>query len=151
VNTGAVKCNIILEALFYLLEDGPFEVLLVNPHHVKNLPSRKIEVSDAAWLVKLGAHGLVRGSLVPPESIRQRRDLTRTRTAIVRERSREIQRLEKCLEDAGIKLSSVATDVTGVSGRAKLKSLVVGERDPGILADMAKRRGPKSPVKRGPH
>ena len=87
---------------YYVLEDGPFEVMLVNPRHVKNLPGRKTDVSDAAWLAQLGAHGLVRGSFVPPEPIRQLRDLTRARSAIVHERSREIQRLEKFLEDAGI-------------------------------------------------
>ncbi|MHB1088857.1 MAG: IS110 family RNA-guided transposase [Acidimicrobiales bacterium] len=125
---------------YYVLEDGPFELMLVNPRHVKNLPGRKTDVSDAAWLAQLGAHGLVRGSFVPPEPIRQLRDLTRARTAIVRERSREIQRLEKFLEDAGIKLSSVATDITGVSGRAMLDALVAGERDTNVLADMAKRR-----------
>lgn len=124
---------------FYLLEDG-FEVMLVNPRHVKNLPGRKTDVSDAAWLADLGAHGLVRGSLVPPEPIRQLRDLTRTRTAIVRERSREIARLAKLLEDAGIKLSSVATDIMGVSGRAMLEALIDGRRDPQVLADLAKRR-----------
>jgi transposase len=125
---------------YYLLEDGPFEVLLVNARHVKNLPGRKSDVSDAAWLAQLGAHGLVRGSFVPPEPIRQLRDLTRTRTAIVRERGREIQRLEKLLEDAGIKLSSVASDITGVSGRAMLEALIGGVDDPAVLADLAKRR-----------
>ena len=94
---------------YYLLEDGPFEVMLVNARHAKNMPGRKTDVSDAAWLAELGAHGLVRGSFVPPEPIRQLRDLTRTRTTITRERSREFQRLEKLLEDAGIKLSSVAS------------------------------------------
>ena len=84
----------------YLLEDGPFEVMLVNARHVKNLPGRKSDVSDAAWLADLGAHGLVRGSFVPPEPIRQLRDLTRTRNTITRERAREIQRLEKLLERA---------------------------------------------------
>jgi transposase len=78
---------------YYLLEDGPFEVMLVNARHVKNLPGRKTDVSDAAWLAQLGAHGLVRGSFVPPEPIRQLRDLTRTRTTITRTRAREIQRL----------------------------------------------------------
>ena len=125
---------------YYLLEEGPFEVMLVNPRHVKNLPGRKTDVSDAAWLAQLGAHGLVRGSFVPPEPIRQLRDLTRARTAIVRERSREMQRLEKFLEDAGIKLSSVASEITGVSGRAMLDALVAGERDSDVLADMAQRR-----------
>jgi transposase len=125
---------------YYLLEDGPFEVMLVNARHVRNLPGRKSDVSDAGWLAQLGAHGLVRGSFVPPEPIRQLRDLTRTRTAIVRERAREIQRLEKLLEDAGIKLSAVATDITGVSGRAMLEALIEGQRDPVVLADLAKRR-----------
>ena len=125
---------------YYLLEDGPFEVLLVNARHVKNMPGRKTDVSDAAWLAQLGAHGLVRGSFVPPEPIRQLRDLTRTRTAIVRQRAREIQRLEKLLEDAGIKLSSVAADISGVSGRAMLEALISGQRDPAELAELAKRR-----------
>jgi transposase len=125
---------------YYLLEDGPFEVLLVNARHVKNLPGRKTDVSDAAWLAQLGAHGLLRGSFVPPEPIRQLRDLTRTLTTLVRERAREIQRLEKLLEDAGIKLSSVATDITGVSGRAMLEALIAGQRDPTELAELAKRR-----------
>jgi transposase len=125
---------------YYLLEDGPFEVMLVNARHAKNLPGRKTDVSDAAWLADLGAHGLVRGSFVPPEPIRQLRDLTRTRTMIARVRGQEVQRLEKLLEDAGIKLSSVASDITGVSGRAMLEALIAGERDPVVLAELAKRR-----------
>jgi len=125
---------------YYLLEDGPFEVLLVNARHVKNLPGRKTDVSDTAWLAQLGAHGLVRGSFVPPEPIRRLRDLTRTRTTVVRERGREYQRLEKLLEDAGIKLTSVATDISGVSGRAMLEALIGGQRDPAALADLAKAR-----------
>ena len=124
----------------YVLEDGPFEVMLVNARHVKNLPGRKTDVSDAAWLAQLGAHGLVRGSFVPPEPIRQLRDLTRARSAIVRERAREIQRLEKFLENSGIKLSAVASNIVGVSGRAMLEALVEGQRDPDTLADLAKRR-----------
>jgi len=125
---------------YYLLEDAPFKVELVNARHVKNIPGRKTDVSDAAWLAQLGAHGLVRGSFVPPEPIRQLRDLTRTRTTMVRERAKEIQRLEKLLEDAGIKLSSVASDISGVSGRLMLDALIAGQRDPGALADLAKRR-----------
>lgn len=124
---------------YYLLEDGPFELMLVNARHVKNLPGRKTDVSDAAWLAQLGAHGLVRGSFVPPEPIRQLRDLTRTRTTLVRTRAKEIQRLEKLLEDAGIKLSSVASDISGVSGRAMLEALIAWQRDPGELAELAKR------------
>jgi transposase len=125
---------------YYLLEEAPFEVMLVNARQAKNIPGRKTDVSDAAWLAQLGAHGLVRGSFVPPEPIRQLRDLTRTRTTLTRDRAREIQRLEKLLEDAGIKLSSVASDITGVSGRAMLEALVEGQRDPTVLADLAKRR-----------
>jgi transposase len=126
---------------FYcLLEDAGFEVMLVNARHVKNLPGRKTDVSDATWLAQLGAHGLVRGSFVPTGPIRQLRDLTRARTAITRERGREIQRLEKLLEDAGIKLSAVASDILGVSGRLMLEALIAGDRDPVALADLAKRR-----------
>ena len=125
---------------YYLLEDAGFEVMLVNARHARNLPGRKTDVSDAAWLAQLAAHGLVRGSFVPPEPIRHLRDLTRTRTAITRERGREVQRLEKLLEDAGIKLSSVATDTTGVSGRAMLEALIAGQHDPAQLAELAKRR-----------
>src|SRR5215203_208397 len=120
---------------YFLLEDAGFEVLLVNARQVKNLPGRKSDVSDAAWLAQLGAHGLVRGSFVPPAPIRQLRDLTRARTAMTRERGREIQRLEKLLEDAGIKLSSVASDITGVSSRLMLQSLIDGQRDPAVVAD----------------
>jgi transposase len=125
---------------YYLLEDAGFEVMLVNARHVKNLPGRKTDVSDATWLAQLGAHGLVRGSFVPPEPIRQLRDLTRARTAITRERGREVQRLEKLLEDAGIKLSAVASDILGVSGRQMLEALIAGNHDPVVLADLAKRR-----------
>jgi transposase len=126
---------------YYLLEDLPgVEVLLVNARHVKTVPGRKTDVADATWLARLGAHGLVRGSFVPPAEIRQLRDLTRARTAITRERAREAQRLEKLLEDAGIKLSAVASDILGVSGRAMLEALIEGDRDPAALADLAKRR-----------
>ncbi len=125
---------------YYLLEDAGFEVLLVNARYVKNLPGRKTDVADATWLAQLGAHGLVRGSFVPPEPIRHLRDLTRARTAITRERSREAQRLEKLLEDCGIKLSAVASDILGVSGRLMLEALIAGDRDPAALADLAKRR-----------
>ena len=130
---------------YYLLEDlaqagEGVEVMLVNAREAKNLPGRKTDVADATWLAQLGAHGLVRASFVPPAPIRELRDLTRTRTAITRERSREVQRLEKLLEDAGIKLSSVATDIVGVSGRAMLQALAEGERDPRVLADLAQRR-----------
>jgi len=124
---------------YYLLDDG-LDVVLVNAASVRNLPGRKTDVSDAAWLADLGAHGLVKSSFVPPAPIRALRDLTRTRTVITRERTREVQRLEKLLEDAGIKLSAVASDITGVSGRAMLEALIAGQRDPAVLAELAQRR-----------
>jgi transposase len=131
---------------YYLLDDG-LDVMLVNARDARNVPGRKSDVSDAAWLADLGAHGLVRGSFVPPPPIRELRDLTRARTVITRERSREAQRLEKLLEDAGIKLSSVATDITGASSRRMLEALIEGQQDPKIIADLAHwRMRPKIPA-----
>src|SRR3954471_18969066 len=124
---------------FYLLEDV-LNVVLVNAAHAKNLPGHKSDVADAVWLAQLAECGLLRASFVPPEPIRQLRDLTRYRTTLLTERSREAKRLEKELEDAGIKLSSVATDILGVSGRLMLQALIDGERDPAVLADLAKAR-----------
>jgi transposase len=124
---------------YYLLEDA-LTVMLVNPRDARNRPGRKTDVSDAAWLADLGAHGLLRASLVPPPPIRRLRDLTRARTDLKRDRARQIHRLEKILEDAGIKLSSVATDIMGQSGRAMLEALVEGKADPAAMADLAKLR-----------
>src|SRR4051795_10356728 len=124
---------------FYYLLDDALDMMLVNASRVRKVPGRKTDVSDAAWLADLGAHGLVTASLVPPPPIRALRDLTRARTHITRERSREVLRLEKLLEDAGIKLSSVATDITGVSGRAMLEALPAAQPDPAVIADLAKR------------
>jgi transposase len=130
---------------FYLLEDC-LNVILVNAAHAKGLPGRKTDVSDAAWLCQMGECGLLKASFVPPEPIRHLRDLTRYRVTLTAERSREAQRLEKELEDAGIKLSAVATDILGVSGRAMLAALIEGERDVHTLAEMAKARmRPKIP------
>ncbi|MGH3782213.1 MAG: IS110 family transposase [Pseudonocardiaceae bacterium] len=130
---------------FYLLEDT-LNVILVNAAHAKGPPGRKTDVSDAAWLCQLGECGLLKASFVPPEPIRQLRDLTRYRTTLATERTREANRLEKELEDAGIKLSSVASDILGVSGRAMLGALIEGERDVHTLAEMAKARmRPKIP------
>jgi transposase len=122
---------------YYLLEDAGFELMLVNARHARNVPGRKTDVADATWLAQLGAHGLIRASFVPPEPIRQLRDLTRTRLALTRERTREAQRLEKLLEDSGIKLSAVASEVLGVSGREMLEALIAGKRDPQELAQLA--------------
>jgi transposase len=125
--------------VYYLLEDD-FECWLLNARHLKNVPGRKTDVKDAEWIAELVEHGLVRPSFVPPPPIRELRDLTRYRKAVIHERTREVQRLEKVLEDAGIKLSSVASDILGVSGRAMLEAMVGGERDATVLADLAKRR-----------
>ncbi len=125
---------------WYVLEQRGFALLLVNAHHVKILPGRKTDVGDAAWLCELLECGLLRGSFVPPPAIRQLRDLTRYRKRLIQAHSAECQRIQKTLEDAGIKLDSVAADILGVSGRAMLKALVAGERDPGVLAELARGR-----------
>lgn len=125
---------------YYYPMESDLNLMLVNARYARNLPGRKTDVADAQWLAELGAHGLVRPSFVPPEPIRELRELTRTRTVFTRERSREVQRLEKLLEDSGIKLSSVATQITGVSGRAILAALIDGQHDPAQLAELAKGR-----------
>jgi len=127
------------KAVFYLLEDA-FTCLLVNPAHVKQVPGRKTDVKDCAWIAQLLEHGLLRGSFVPPAPIRELRDLTRLRKAATQDRTRAANRLHKVLEDAGIKLASVATDILGVSGRAMLDALVQGTTDPQVLAEMARGR-----------
>jgi len=124
--------------VWYVLEERGFELKLVNARHVKILPGRKTDVADAEWLAELLEHGLLRGSFVPPPAIRQLRDLTRYRKRLVQAHTAECQRIHKTLEDAGIKLDSVASDVLGVSGRAMLGALIAGERDPQVLAELAK-------------
>jgi transposase len=124
--------------VWYVLEERSFELKLVNAQHVKILPGRKSDVLDAEWLAELLEHGLLRGSFVPPPAIRELRDLTRYRKRLIQAHTAECQRIQKTLEDAGIKLDSVASDVLGVSGRAMLHALVAGERDPDVLAQLAK-------------
>jgi transposase len=123
--------------VYYLLEDD-FELMLVNAQHVKNVPGRKTDVQDAQWLCQLLEHGLVRASFVPPKPFRELRDLTRYRKSLTWERSREANRLQKQLEDANIKLASVASRVLGASGRAMLDELCEGNNDPKALAELAK-------------
>jgi transposase len=125
--------------VWYVLEDQA-ECWLLNAAHMRNVPGRKTDVADAAWIAQLVEHGLVRPSFVPPRPIRELRDLTRYRKTQIQERGREVQRLDKVLQDAGIKLSSVAADVLGVSGRAMLEALVAGSHDPQVLAALAKGR-----------
>lgn len=130
---------------YYVFEDA-LPVMLVNAKAARNIPGRKTDVSDASWLAQLGAHGLLRASFVPPPPIRELRDLTRARSAVVHERIRCIQRLEKFLESTGIKLSSTVSNLMGVSSRAMLQALVDGERDPAVLAQLARGRLRKKTV-----
>jgi len=135
------------KSVYYGLEGLFGEVWLVNAHHVKNVPGRKTDMADAEWLADVAAHGMVRPSLVPEPAARELRELTRYRKVQVSIRAQEVQRLDKLLQDAGIKISSVASSVLGKSTRAMLEALITGERDPAILADKALRRmRPKIPA-----
>lgn len=122
--------------VWHILEES-FELILANAAHVKNVPGRKTDVNDSMWLADLLAHGLIRASFVPPAAVQELRTLTRTRKQFVRERAAHVQRIEKLLEDANIKLSSVITDITGKSGRAVLKALIEGQTDPEQLLVLA--------------
>jgi transposase len=124
--------------VFYLVEAEGFECWLLNAKHVKNVPGRpKTDKLDAVWLAKVVERGMCRPSFVPPKPIRQLRDITRYRRSLIREQTREKQRLEKTLEDAQIKLDSVISDLHGVSGRRMLQAMIDGQRDPAVLAEMA--------------
>lgn len=126
--------------VFNLLE-GSFNVLLVNAAHIKAVPGHKTDVKDCEWgIAELLSYGLLKGSFIPPEPIRELRDLTRYRKSLSDERTREINRLQKLLESANIKLSSVATDIMGTSGRAMLDALLSGSTNPEVLADLARGR-----------
>jgi len=133
--------------VWHVLEEvAGLELLLVNAHHVKNLPGRKTDVADAAWLAQLLECGLLRGSFVPPPVIARLRDLTRYRKKLVEDRAKETQRIQKLLEDAGIKLDSVVSDVLGTLAREMLEALIAGVRDVEVLADKARTRmRPKIP------
>jgi transposase len=123
--------------VFNVLE-GAFEVLLVNAQHIKAVPGRKTDVKDSEWIAQLLEHGLLRASFIPPAPIRELRELTRYRKTLIQERAREAHRVHKVLESANIKLTNVASDVLGASGRCMLKALIAGERDGAKLADLAK-------------
>jgi transposase len=124
----------------YNLLEGHFEILVVNAKHVKNVPGRKTDVKDAEWLADLLRHGLLRGSFIPPQAQRDLRDLTRQRTNLVQDRATVVNRLHKVLEWANIKLTSVATNVTGASARAMLEAILAGQADPQVLAEFAQGR-----------
>ena len=134
---GMESTGVYWKPVSYVLEDQ-LECQLLNARHLRNLPGRKTDVKDAEWIAQLVQHGLVRPSFVPPKPIRELRDLTRYRKAQINERIAEAQRLDKILQDAGVKLSSVATEILGVSGRAMLTALVEGTRDPGVLSELAR-------------
>jgi transposase len=123
--------------LFNLLE-GRLTVVLANAHHVKAVPGRKTDVRDSEWLLDLLQHGLIRASFIPAAPIRALRDLTRFRTSLIEERTRALNRIQKILEDANVKLASVASEVLGASGRAMLEAVVAGQTDPEALADLAR-------------
>lgn len=125
--------------VWHVLEND-FELVLANATHVRNVPGRKSDVSDAVWLADLLAHGLIRSSFVPPKPVQELRELTRTRKQLVRERIKHVQRLQKVLEDANVKLASFISDITGTSGSKMLHALIDGETDPEKLAALAHSR-----------
>ncbi len=127
------------QPIWNVLEDE-VELLLVNARHVKAVPGRKTDVKDCEWLADLLRHGLLRGSYVPNREQREQRELTRYRTALVRERAAAVNRLQKTLEGANLKLASVATNVVGVSARAMLTELIAGQTEPAVLAELARGR-----------
>lgn len=124
----------------YNILEGNFELLVVNAKHIKNVPGRKTDVKDAEWIADLLRHGLLRGSFIPPQAQRDLRDLTRQRTNLVQDRATVVNRLQKVCEWSNIKLSAVATDITGASARAMLEAILAGHTTPQTLADLAKGR-----------
>ena len=150
---GSLGCtHVVMEAtgvywkpVWNILSDGDFELTLANAAHVKNVPGRKTDVNDATWLAGLLAHGLVRASFVPDTQTQEQRGLLRTRKQITRERASHVQRLQKTLEGANIKLDSVISDIVGATGRAMIEALIAGETNPAKLAVLADRRIKASP------
>jgi transposase len=122
------------------LLEGQFQIVLVNAQHIKQVPGRKTDVKDAEWIAQLLQHGLLRGSFVPATPQRELRELTRQRRQLIHAKAAVANRIQKVLEDANIKLGSVATDVLGVSGRDMLRALIAGEDDPQVLAELARRK-----------
>jgi transposase len=136
---GMEATGVYWKPVFWVLEDH-VECWLLNAKHLRHVPGRKTDVGDSAWIAQLVEHGLVRPSFVPPKPIRELRDLTRYRRSQIEERTRVVQRLEKVLQDAGIKLTSVASRILSVSGRDMLEAMLAGERDPQVLAGLARGR-----------
>ncbi|WP_239406237.1 IS110 family transposase, partial [Frankia sp. Cj3] len=136
---GMESTGVYWKPVFYLLENS-FECWLLNAQHMHNVPGRKTDVGDSVWIAQLLEHGLVRPSFVPPKPIRALRDLTRHRRTTVEDRTRAVQRLEKIMQDCGITLTSVASELLGTSGRAMIDAMLAGKEDPDVLADLARRR-----------
>lgn len=124
----------------YNVLEAEFDLVLANPQHVKGLPGRKTDIGDAEWLAELLQHGLIRNSFVPPKDLRELRELTRYRSSLIQERSAELNRIQKVLEGANIKLASVVTNIVGVSGRAMLGALIDGQLDTEQMAELARGR-----------
>ena len=136
-HVGMEATGVYWKPVWHILEEY-FELVLANAQHIRNVPGRKTDVSDAAWIADLLAHGLINSSFVPPQPIQELRDLTRTRKQLVREISQHSSRIQKVLEDANLKLGSVLSDVLGKSGREILQAIIAGQSDPEKLADLAK-------------
>ena len=137
---GMEATGVYWKPVHWVLEESVAEIWVINARHMRNVPGRKTDVADAAWGAQLLEHGLVRPSFIPDRATREQRDLARYRRSVIEERGREIQRLHKVLEDAGVKLSSVASSVLTKSGREMIDALIAGQRDPAVLAEMAKGR-----------
>ena len=132
--------GVLWKPVYNILELEELQVMVVNAQHIKTVPGRKTDVKDAEWIANLLRHGLLQGSFIPNRAERELRELVRYRRSLIDERSREVSRIQKVLEGANIKLSSVATDVLGVSGRAMIEAMIQGVEDPLVLAELAKRR-----------
>jgi len=137
---GMEATGVYWKPVHWILEEAIEAVWVINARHMRNVPGRKTDVADACWGAQLLEHGLVRPSFIPPRPTREQRDLTRYRKSVIEERGRETQRLHRVLEDAGVKLSSVASSVLTKSGREMIDALIAGQRDPAVLAEMAKGR-----------
>jgi transposase len=138
-HVGLEATGVYWRPVWHVLE-GEFSLTLANAHHVRNIPGRKSDMSDARWIADLLAMGLIRSSFVPPAPIQELRDLTRTRKQLVREIARHTQRLQKTLEDANVKLTEAISNILGATGRAILRAVIKGETDPARLADLAQGR-----------
>ena len=126
--------------MWKILSDGDFELILANAAHIKAVPGRKTDMNDAMWIADLAAYGLIRASFVPDEERHELRTLTRTRKQLVHEQTRHVQRIQKTLTEANIRLDLAISDIMGASGRRMIEAMIAGQRDPRKLAALADRR-----------